>query len=87
MVETTQDIFEEIRHFDAYSETHVKDLTETQTISREIPLYNLIDYAPISIEEIILQSGLTADKVSSILIDMELKGLIVETSSGYQRVP
>ena len=54
---------------------------------RENPLYNLIDYSPVSMERIIEQSGLTAERVSSILVDLELQGLIVETNGSYQRLP
>ena len=53
----------------------------------EKSVYNLIDYAPISIDQIIMQSGLTTEKVSAILIDLELRGLIAEMNGGYQRLP
>jgi len=51
------------------------------------PLYDLIDYAPVSIDELILQSGLSADQVSHILMELELNGLIAAAAGGYQRLP
>ncbi len=88
LVESVTDIVEELQHFDNLPSA-VKNETKqpVKTIGDENPLYNLIDYAPISMERIIEQSGLTAQQVSSILTNMELQGLIVETNGSYQRLP
>ena len=51
------------------------------------PLYYLIDYAPTPIDQLIEQSGLTADQVSYILMELELNGLIAAAAGGYQRLP
>lgn len=51
------------------------------------PLYDLIDYAPVSMDQLIEQSGLTADQVSYILMELELNGLIAAAAGGYQRLP
>ncbi|MDD9854762.1 MAG: DNA-processing protein DprA [Gammaproteobacteria bacterium] len=51
------------------------------------PLYDLIDYAPVSMDQLIEQSGLTADQVSHILMELELNGLIAAAAGGYQRLP
>ena len=50
-------------------------------------VYDFIDYTPAAIDQLIWQSGLTADKVSYILTELELKGLIATTTGGYQRLP
>jgi DNA processing protein len=50
-------------------------------------LYKLIDYAPISLEQLIEMTGLSAEKISSLILDLELKGLVEETPGGYQRLP
>ena len=88
LVESITDIVEELQHFDNLP-SGVRNQTglPTKTTGDKNPLYNLIDYAPISMERIIEQSGLTAEQVSSILTDMELQGLIVETNGSYQRLP
>jgi len=50
-------------------------------------IYSLIDQDPCPVEQLITISGLTADKVSSILVRLELKGLISESAGGYQKCP
>lgn len=50
-------------------------------------LYALIDHAPCALNELIELSGLTADQVSSILVRLEMRGLVSETLGGYQRLP
>lgn len=85
LVESVQDITNELCHyFDQPTPSYFKKPTEYST---EHPLYNLIDYAPISMDQIIALSGLTTEQVSSILLDLELRGLIAEKSGGYQRLP
>ncbi len=88
LVESIPDILEELRHFGNLP-SGARNETEpsVKTTGDENPLYNLIDYAPVSMERIIEQSGLTAEQVSSILTDMELQGLIIETNGSYQRLP
>jgi DNA processing protein len=50
-------------------------------------VYTLLDYDSCPLDQIIERSGLTADQVSSILVRLELQGLVWETSGGYQRLP
>ena len=87
LVESVSDIIEEF----GYSFNHdcmVPQIESGPENSKtEHPVYNLIDYAPISIDEIIANSGLTAAQVSSILIDLELRGLIADVNGCYQRLP
>ena len=95
LVESVQDITDELGHFFSPArpasqinpespQSHSKHPAEHPD---EHPLYNLIDYAPISMDQIIALSGLTTEQVSSILIDLELRGLIAEMNGGYQRLP
>ena len=46
-----------------------------------------IEYVPTPIDELIEQSGLTADEVSYILTTLEMEGHIASTPNGYQRLP
>ncbi len=88
LVESIADILEELQHFGNLSSSVKNEMEPSvKTAGDKNPLYNLIDYAPVSMERIIEQSGLTAEQVSSILTDMELQGLIVETNGSYQRLP
>ncbi len=91
LVESVQDITDEIGHFfnpaPAVAQISRESPQSHFQHPAEHPLYNLIDYAPISIDQIIALSGLTTEQVSSILIDLELRGLIAEMNGGYQRLP
>jgi DNA processing protein len=78
LVETSEDILEEIlpqwdREEGAApkAETPVLDLTEEEKI-----LYQLLGETPLHIDAIIRESRLDPGKVSSFLLDLELKGLI-----------
>ncbi len=53
----------------------------------ETDLLRLIDYTPVAFDQLVERSGLTVDEISSILVNLELRGLITETISGYQRLP
>ena len=53
----------------------------------KFPLLTHIDYHPTSVNKIILGSGLTASEVSSMLLVLELEGLVAVTQEGsYIRV-
>lgn len=99
LVESIADITDEIGQFfnhkppvpqidnEAQADHAEHSATHLAEHSAEHLVYNLIDYAPISIDQIITLSGLTAEQISSILIDLELRGLIAEMNGGYQRLP
>ncbi len=87
LVESIEDILDEIGHFFEQKSSVSQIKSETPVAQSEIPVYNLIDYAPISIDQLIENSGLTAEQVSSILVTLELKELIVEVNGCYQRLP
>ncbi|MGB5706653.1 MAG: DNA-processing protein DprA [Arenicellales bacterium] len=50
-------------------------------------IFDLIEFSPCSIDKLITLSGLTAEQVSSILIRLELQGLVSESTGGYQKLP
>ena len=93
LVETTDDILEEIGQFFSAQPSAAQRRAATQSTPAPAPrdelspLYNLIDYAPTSIDQLIEASGLTADQVSYILMELELNGFIAAASGGYQRLP
>jgi len=87
LVESVSDIIDEIDHFLAH-DSLVSQINPGRPCSKtEHPVYNLIDYAPIAMDEIIELSGLTTAQVSSILINLELRGLIADSNGYYQRLP
>lgn len=102
LVESAQDVLEEIgQYFTVAADATAADAVasvQPHADSRAIrrppaahaglpPLYDLIDYAPVSIDQLILQSGLSADQVSHILMELELNGFIAAAAGGYQRLP
>ena len=71
---------------------HETTAESATTISPELSgdiqrIYDLLEHTPCPLDEIIEHSGLTTDQVSSILIRLELQGLVSETSGGYLRLP
>jgi len=78
MVESSEDILEEIlpqwsreKEAPLKGETPVPDLTEEEGV-----LYKLLGETPLHIDAIIRESQLDPGKVSSLLLNLELKGLI-----------
>ncbi len=78
MVESSEDILEEIlpqwgreKEVPPKGETPVPDLTEEEGV-----LYKLLEETPLHIDAIIRESQLDPGKVSSLLLNLELKGLI-----------
>ncbi len=87
LVESVEDILEEYPDYSINSASPA-DMQDPAMpfIGDEKLIYSLIDYAPIAIDKIINECGLTPTHVSSILLTLELAGAITETGSGYQRV-
>ena len=48
-------------------------------------LFECVGYDPAHVDAIVERSGLTADTVSSILLQLELRGLVLSGPGGYQR--
>lgn len=94
LVETTKDILEELKSStDLFSMLPSK--TEPQVINIAIKLdrdsqrvLNLVDFEPTSLDELARRSDCRIDKLSAILLELELKGLVAVASGGrYQRLP
>ena len=89
LVETAQDIIEELGAlYQAASgndelavEQHVVELDEEYQA-----LLNCINYEPTPVDLMIARSGLTANTVSSMLLILELQGIIAAVPGGYVRV-
>lgn len=87
LVETTQDIFEELHqyiqqdnYFSVKSTQSVLDL-EQQT------LLNLVMFNPTSIDNLVENSGLSIGVISSMLLILELQGYLEATTGGcYTRI-
>lgn len=87
LVETTEDIVEELSTLQAVT-APIKTITQTKKhVTLAAPLRALlahIGYEITALDTIIVRSGLTASEVSSMLLSLELQGLIKTTLGGYQ---
>jgi len=87
LVETIEDIISEFEWLSPRTTTTATDKSrEAAPVSIESShkkLLELVDYAPTSVDNIIERSGLTAEAVSSILLRLELRGLVQTTPGGY----
>lgn len=90
LVETSRHILEElgtttpVSSFVVDAEAVHTDVTLTATERR---LFDCLGYEPTHIDVLIDRSGLTPDTVSSILLQLELRGLVLVGPGGYQRAP
>ena len=88
LVETAQDVLEELGPLaNVVYETRKENTFATSTLAPPmVSLLEHIGHDPVSVDRLIERSGLTADVVSSMLLQMELNGLVSSSPGGvYQR--
>ncbi|MES9943907.1 MAG: DNA-processing protein DprA [Candidatus Thiodiazotropha sp.] len=89
LVESAQDIIEELGSLFATLENPVETQIPGQTLEivERDPDYQLLDqalgYDPVSVDELITRTGLTAEAVSSMLLLLELEGHVSSAPGGY----
>jgi DNA processing protein len=88
LVETAGDVLEELEPIvGALREQQIVEEKQPARVSAEFSgLLRIIGYDPVDINQLVERSGLTAEVISSMLLKMELEG-VVETGPGgkYQR--
>jgi DNA processing protein len=88
LVETTQDVLEELGALASWNENETLALPPVQEpiaahdLAEFVNLIRHIGFEPTSIDTLVERSGLTADQVSSILMVLELQGQIVSAPGG-----
>ena len=92
LVETAEHILEEIANSLEFSlqKPDITRLEETETTKSTAPewdedyqnVLNAMGFEPISIDAVIVQTGLTAEEVSSILLMLELQGQVAPSGGG-----
>lgn len=92
LVETTDDIFEEIHYQITNNNNCLKSGFANNGLVESLPtkhqaLLEMIGFEPISIDELVAQSGLTTDELSSMLLTLELEGHLQSQMGGsYLRI-
>lgn len=89
LVETAQDILEELGGLRAFHRQVKPSSTSTRfsaLTAEQQHFLSQIDYELTPIDVILLRAGLTAGEVSSILLSLELDGLIQSVPGGYHRI-
>ena len=88
LVETAQHVLEELGALAQVSVASQPAHTRTVDLApAESQLLDCLGYDPMNIDAVIDRSGLTADTVCSILLQLELRGLVLAGPAGYQRAP
>jgi DNA processing protein len=87
LVETTQDILEEINQYNQQDEvSHEMAMQSTLDLEQQT-LLNLVMFNPTSIDNLVEKTGQSVEVISSMLLILELQGYIEATAGGcYTRV-
>ncbi len=86
LVETAADIFEELGGFaaPARKELNTDHVVSDSELDPEYKrVLDSVGHEPTAVDTVVQRSGLTADAVCSMLLVLELQGLIASTSSGH----
>lgn len=86
LVESTQDIFEELGEYNQQPETIKQESFKTTLDLEQQNLLNLIMFSPTSVDWLVQESGFSAEVISSMLLMLELQGYIATTPGGYLRI-
>lgn len=88
LVETAQHVLEELAplaQVSASTPPRIARAVDAALAESERHVIECLGYEPTPIDVVIARSGLTADSVSSILLQLELRGLVLVGPGGYQR--
>lgn len=92
LVETIEDILEEIQdqitsEYFTNTQTRDNEKSTDKLDKKHKKILELIGYEPISIDELVTKSGLTADELCSMLLTMEISGFVQSQLGGsYIRI-
>ncbi len=87
LVETTDDIFEELGEYNQQPGEESKKNIKTGLDPEQENLLNLVQFSPTTIDYLIEESGLSIEIISSILLVLELEGYIAsQPGSSYIRL-
>jgi DNA processing protein len=82
LVETAQDIFEELGQYYQQPSSAPQELSETTLDLEQQNLLKLIAYSPTTVDTLVQESGLSVEVISSMLLVLELQGSIAAAAGG-----
>ena len=87
LITCTEDILEEFTEYTHLANPQKTAMKQSENIAKYPDrLLELFDYTPISVDELIKKSGLTPEKVSSMLVTLEMAGRVICDINGlYSR--
>lgn len=83
LVETCEDILEELGHYNQSPNEPYQHKLQTGLDLEQQNLLNLVQFSPTSIDDLVRESGLAIEVVSSILLVLELEGFIASATGGH----
>jgi DNA processing protein len=87
LVETAEDVFEELGQYNQSSIESQSQLDQTTLDLEHQNLLKLIAYSPTSVDTLVQESGWSVEMISSILLVLELQGYIASAAGGsYYRI-
>ncbi|TAL49669.1 MAG: DNA-protecting protein DprA [Methylovulum sp.] len=87
LVETTQDILEELNQYIQQDEEYSESTTQSKLDLEQQTLLNLVMFSPTSIDNLVENTGLSVEVISSTLLILELQGYLEATAGGcYTRI-
>ncbi len=82
LVETAEDVVEELAWLAPQAQASKPVDTTREPVADDECLLQFMDRSPATIDELVVRSGLTAQAVSSILLGLELRGLVTIAPGG-----
>ena len=87
LVETTQDILEELHQYYQEDATNLANHIESTLDLEQQTLLNHVQFSPTSIDNLVQVTGNSAEIISSMLLILELQGYLEATTGGcYMRI-
>lgn len=86
LVESTQDIFEELGGYNQQPEQNHKENLQLTLDLEQQNLLNIIMFSPTSVDWLVQESGFSVEIISSMLLMLELQGCIAAVPGGYIRI-
>ena len=87
LVETAEDIFEELGQYNQVYKSIDAQINQTALDLEQQNLLKLVPYSPITVDNLVQESGYSVETVSSMLLVLELQGYIAAAAGGsYYRI-